>query len=127
DVDRDGDLDVVSDTYGNCPFFNNNNYKLVWYENLDGYNSYSDAMILSTIGELFSPTLKISSNDIDFDDDQDIILLSDTNSNDFIRIYQNDQNGTFTLIENITLHHAVKTFSLGDFDTDGDTDIVSFK
>jgi hypothetical protein len=114
DLNNDSFLDIlISARFGNM---------VVWYANLDGQGSYSEAKIIDS--SLPDPEDTISF-DVDGDGDEDVISLS--GSNDWIVWYENlDGEGTFSNRMTIS-NTAQQPFSLGsaDLDLDGDIDLVA--
>ncbi|MEI7661689.1 MAG: FG-GAP-like repeat-containing protein [Bacteroidota bacterium] len=113
DIDGDGDIDILEGDY---------NYRLVWYENLDGAGHFGPGKIISTTaGGLTSVTLA----DLDGDGDPDILATLGCNGK--IIWYKNlDGHGTFSTAKLITGSLAfVEDAQAADIDGDGHPDIIS--
>lgn len=113
DLDNDSDLDIISTS--------SHDNKIAWYENEDGLGTFGDEQILAIIEDV---PLAVQSFDIDQDDDEDIVVASST-GNGIIWFENKDGLGDFgiaQLISNDTI--LAKTFTIGDLDTDGDSDIL---
>ena len=109
DVDRDGDVDIVSGNTGAAA-------NRVWLN--DGDGAFADSG--QSLGS--SSTYGIALGDVDSDGDLDIVS---GNSNQGNRVWRNDGAGSFTdsgqsLGNNDTWH-----VTLADVDRDGDLDIVA--
>jgi hypothetical protein len=111
DVDRDGDLDVVSGGQGGG---------LGWYENTDGSGGFGPRQGIDPV----SPTdLTLSTADVDRDGDLDVIGVGN-----YTVWYENDGTGAFNvgqegghLIANIG---GIET-TAADLDGDGDVDVLT--
>jgi hypothetical protein len=124
DLDGDGDLDVLSASFGT--FFSNppRISKISWYENMDGTGRFSDERIITTAvdGANFVHTA-----DLDGDGDQDVLAASigdagmpDDNA---VSWYENtDGVGNFGDPKVISDGQAAYP---ADLDGDGDIDIIS--
>ena|GEM_PF-899558 len=111
DIDNDGDNDFVGISHAVA----------AWYEN-KGSNNFERHNLATNIPEIAtSPPEKCSGAiDLDFDGDTDIIL-GFTNRLSWL---QNDGNQNFS--ENIIINNSqrVEYLQIGDFNNDGDWDIV---
>ena len=103
DIDGDGDLDVVSNTYPEG--------RVSWFENLDGKGTFGPPVVIDT-----QENSRLSMTaDIDNDGDQDVVTTSGW--------YENlDSAGSFS-----TRRNDVGDISIfaADLDGDGDLDLVS--
>lgn len=125
DIDNDGDLDVVSNSDNYCN--SSSSERVVWYENIDGYIDYKDEQIVKPIGNISVFGDKMLIEDFNNDGAEDVFVLD----NHRIFIFKNDQNGdNFTRHQIIVLTSNVdnnsRTFDLGDMDSDGDIDVISY-
>jgi hypothetical protein len=110
DVDRDGDMDVLSASYRDD--------KIAWYEN-DGNQSFTAHTVSTT------PNLPVSVHAADLDGDGDIDVLSASVIDDRIAWYENDGNQNFTprIVSSTTV--GAWGVSAADVDGDGDIDVLS--
>ena len=115
DIDGDNDIDILE--LGNT---------LAWYENIDGQGSFNQEAL-----EISDNTYQhVIVKDIDNDDDLDILVSKNGNSNSYdddrILWYENLGQGSFGS-ENIISTTSLNTRSLGvsDIDEDGDLDVIS--
>ncbi|MCA9172581.1 MAG: VCBS repeat-containing protein, partial [Planctomycetales bacterium] len=114
DIDLDGDLDVVSASYGDG--------KIAWYENLDARGNFGPQQVITN--RLNGP---VYVHIADLDDDGDMDVLSASISDSIVAWYENtDGAGTFGAIQILTRRAiAVEWIATADLDDDGDIDIVS--
>ncbi|WP_203295471.1 FG-GAP-like repeat-containing protein [Luteirhabdus pelagi] len=112
DIDGDGDLDVVAASIDGD--------KIVWFENMDGFGSFSGENILPGIIEF---PRYVNAADLDADGDKDIISGELYNNN--IVWYENlNGEGSFTSHTIIgTGFNAVSLLTIYDIDDDGALDI----
>jgi len=112
DVDRDGDMDVISASL--------HDDKIVWYRN-DGNGSFSPRVVSTTANGATSVAA------VDLDGDGDIDLLSTSFYDNKLAWYRNDGAQNFTLVT-ITAISAETAGAISvvaaDVDGDGDMDIV---
>jgi hypothetical protein len=114
DMDGDGDMDVVSASYGDD--------KIAWYENTDGDGTFGAQQVISTAA---LSTRSVYATDLDGDGDMDV--LSASYADNKIAWYENtDGDGTFGA------QQVISTAALGaitvyatDIDGDGDMDVLS--
>ncbi|OFY36132.1 MAG: hypothetical protein A2W91_04930 [Bacteroidetes bacterium GWF2_38_335] len=114
DLDGDGDMDVLSAS--------KDDDKIAWFENIDGYGTFSFQQIISTAAN--SPR---SVNCADLDGDGDLDVISASYQDDKIAWYENtDGFGTFGT-QNVvtTLADAAHSINSADLDGDGDIDLLS--
>ena len=118
DIDSDSDDDLVV-SYQSFP-------KLVWYENLDGPDTWGPPQVIDSISNKYNKIL--AAGDFDGDGDQDLVTYLLINS-DGVHWYENtDGNGNFApgvLVPatfNFILH-----FVTADFDGDSDLDFIFYK
>ncbi|TWT78378.1 FG-GAP repeat protein [Posidoniimonas polymericola] len=109
DLDRDGDLDIVSLSFGGDA--------IVWLEN-GGELDFSEHLVPNTLD---APT-SIAVADLDADGDLDLAAAS--NYNDKVAWYENDGSQSFT--EHIVSYNAntASDVSFVDLDGDGDLDLL---
>jgi hypothetical protein len=108
DVDSDGDVDLVG--------INGSN-KLVLLENADGKGDFADAQLIDTDQQWVE---QIELVDIDADSDLDLVF-----SGTRLAWYKNNGSGFGINSEAQVLVENAKAFGTGDYDNDGDTDIVA--
>jgi hypothetical protein len=121
DLNNDGNLDVFSchDIAPNCYYLNGGGTT----NNLTFYQSTmtSGAMNFGTIGGNYSTLFS------DFDNDGDVDVFISKCSGPPCELHRNDGNGIYTDISSIAgINVPAQTWSsaVGDFDNDGDMDIV---
>ena len=116
DMDFDGDLDVFAafehDGSGNS---------MAWYENIDGHGTFGEAKHIEYDGPWLDNVRRI---DLDGDDFLDIVILEEWG----VSWLQNLKGEGFSDVEEIVLDVADRSnyasLDLGDFDADGDIDIL---
>ncbi|RNC87062.1 MAG: T9SS C-terminal target domain-containing protein [Winogradskyella sp.] len=113
DIDNDSDLDILAVYSSNVS----------WYENLDGNGNFSGA-IITTEATL---SASVYAEDLDGDNDIDVMSASFGSGINKISWYENlDGMGSFGSQQNLTTSASSANYvSAGDFDGDGDFDIVS--
>ena len=122
DYDNDSDLDILITGYGS------DNKMIVKVFHNNGSDSFTD------VGSVFSPTIPNEYgynrcnalwNDFDNDGYIDILVRGQTDSGDFLNIYRNEGDNTFTLRSTITyLTMGGSSVDCGDYDNDGDQDVL---
>jgi cysteine-rich repeat protein len=114
DLDGDGDVDVLSASYGDD--------KIAWYENSDGHGAFGAQQVISS-----STDSARSVHAADLDGDGDVDVLSASYSDDKIAWYENsDGLGTFGPQQVIsTSADRAKSVHAADLDGDGDVDVLS--
>jgi len=114
DIDGDGDIDVLSASYGDDT--------VAWYENLDGLGNFSAMQIISSNANGANSVYAI---DIDGDGDKDV--LSASVQDDTIAWYSNtDGQGSFGPKQIITtIADGANTVYAADIDGDSDIDVLS--
>jgi hypothetical protein len=124
DYDNDGDLDLLIPSVFD---FNSFSYKTPLMRN-DGPNG-SGGWIFSETDSVFAGTSHAQSSWADYDNDGDLDLLlvniSPVVEDGFIRRYRNDGEGIFTgedVLGALTIEHG--ELQWGDYDADGDLDIL---
>jgi len=117
DLDGDGDMDVISASFGDN--------KVAWYENLDGQGNFGEQII---INEYIVDPLNVFPADFDNDGDLDIVCNSFNNvgNPDVVWFKNLDGQGTFGQPIEITYDAfgAIDVYS-SDLDNDGDMDVLS--
>ena len=114
DLDRDGDLDVLSAS--------RDDNKIAWYENTDGNGAFGSQQIISTATD--GPTSVFA---IDIDTDGDLDVLSTSANDNKIAWYENiNGNGAFGSQQIIsTAADGPTSVYAADLDKDGDLDLLS--
>lgn len=112
DLDNDGDIDVLTTSYGSD--------KVIWYENLDGHGNFSGQKVLDSNAE---GAFSVIAADLDGDGDMDVISASRFSG---LAWYENlNGHGHFSpkkIIDNqISSSRSVVAV---DLDGDGDLDIL---
>lgn len=124
DFDNDGDLDLLLPSVFDDATFT---YRTALMRN-DGANG-NGGWIFTEIDSVFAPTTHAQSFWADYDGDQDLDLLliniAPLTDEGFIRRYRNEGNGVFTgedVLGSLSVEHGEAQW--GDFDGDGDLDIL---
>jgi hypothetical protein len=114
DVDRDGDLDVLSASSADD--------KIAWYENTDGAGSFGSQQVISTAADAANSVFAA-----DLDGDGDLDSLSASAADDKIAWYENtDGVGSFGSEQVIsTAADEASSVFAADVDGDGDVDVLS--
>ncbi len=114
DVDGDGDVDVLSASFGDGI--------IAWYENTDGQGNFGGQQVLSN-----TALLARSVHAADIDGDGDVDALSAAALGGVIAWYENtDGQGAFGEPQNITTRAAnAYVVHATDLDGDGDMDVLS--
>jgi len=117
DVDSDGDQDVL------ITGKNNSNDKISKLYTNDGNGNYIE--VLGTTFEGVSGS-SIAFADIDNDNDQDVLITGENNSEQKIsKLYANDGNGIFTEVINTPFEGVYISFiAFADIDNDNDQDVL---
>lgn len=112
DLDQDGDVDVVS-----ASSLDN---KVAWYENTDGYGSFSDQKVMEK--KAASP-YSVYAGKLDDDDDRDVLFAS--NGGGLVAWCKNE-GGSFSGQNKISSNVAgARSVNGADLDSDGDQDALS--
>lgn len=114
DMDGDGDLDLAFSSF--------TDHTIGWFENLDGNGTFGTDEILSNKAERAKCVISY-----DFDDDGDIDILSASQSDDKIAVYENlSGTGDFENEQIITssINNPNKIIT-ADIDGDGDLDVIA--
>ncbi len=124
DFDNDGDLDLLMPSVWDEESFS---YRTVLLRN-DGANPTGD-FVFTDVDAPLAGTSHAQSRWADFDHDLDLDLLlinlAPLTNQGFIRRYRNDGNGLFTpedILGTLTIEHGEGQW--GDYDADGDLDIL---
>lgn len=114
DIDRDGDLDVLSASSGDDT--------IAWYENTDGSGAFGSRRIISILAD---EARSVFAADLDLDGDNDV--LSASRRDDKIAWYENtDGSGNFGPPRIIsTSADGAYSVTAADMDQDGDLDVLS--
>ncbi len=109
DVDGDGDLDLVTGSYGwlNQVYLN------------DGKGAFTDSM--QVLGSLSTRSIALG----DVDGDGDLDLVEGNGDGESNRVYLNDGKGMFIGTRQALGTARTKSIALGDVDGDGDLDLVA--
>jgi hypothetical protein len=120
DYDNDGDLDIL--LTGSAGDFTNYIPVSKIYRN-DGNNSFTEQTSIS-LTEIWQSS--IAWGDYDNDGDLDILLTGVTSSNQYTsKLYRNDGENIFTeQIEILLVGVSSGSSAMGDYDSDGDLDIL---
>jgi hypothetical protein len=110
DVNGDGDMDILSASYGDD--------RIAWYEN-DGLQSFAPYTITTSANGAHSVFAA------DVDGDGDIDALSASYSDDTIAWYENDGSQNFTAHTITTGANGARDVVAADMDGDGDVDALS--
>ncbi len=112
DLDDDGDMDVLSAAPGSNIIY--------WYEN-DGEENFTSHELATGLDQVYSIFPK------DLDGDGDIDVVSANTSDDTINWLENDgeQNFSRHIIYTSAFGTDPRAVSTGDFDNDGDIDVVA--
>jgi hypothetical protein len=115
DLDNDGDLDVI------CTGYDGMESVTKIYSNENGWGMFRDAN--TTLPGISGGSIVLG--DCDNDGDLDILLNGTTNSSDKLNsIYHNEGNWNFTDINANLPGLSYGSLDWGDYDNDGDLDIV---
>ena len=113
DVDGDGDVDVLSGSYGDN--------KIAWYEN-DGSESFMAHTISTGAGY---GALSVFAVDLDGDGDIDVLSGSYDYYGSEITWYENNGSANFTTRSISTTGYSADSVFAADVDGDGDIDVLS--
>lgn len=112
DIDGDGDMDVISSSYGDD--------KVAWYENTDGQGNFGSQQIITSDA---NGAWSVHANDLDGDGDMDIVA-SLFQENKIVWFENTDGHGNFNEQQTVSEDGNVSVYT-SDIDNDGDIDIVS--
>lgn len=119
DYDNDGDMDILLCGSKYTAPSSYVSYSKVYMNNGSGVFTDINAGL---VGVNYSSS---KWGDYDNDGDLDILITgSDTDLNDVTKIYRNDENNTFTDINAAFVQTGCSSADWGDFDNDGDLDIL---
>jgi len=110
DMDKDGDIDIITADYVED--------KVSWHQN-DGSENFTDYTVALNID---------GANDVialDLDQDGDMDIISSSFTDDYVRWYENNGSQDFTSHGVVNNADGVKAIATGDLDQDGDIDLVS--
>ena len=115
DLDKDGDLDIVSSSY--------NDDTIAWFEN--NGDSANPIFTKNTITLTTNGATSVLVADLDNDGDLDVVSSSSYDKT--VAWYENDGNAVPMFTKNIITTTADWAFivAVGDIDNDGDLDIIS--
>jgi hypothetical protein len=115
DIDNDGDKDVItiSDSDG----------KVSWYKNLDGQGNFGEQNL---IGAELINTGNVIDVDIDGDGDMDIVTGENYSNTTSKLVWYENLNGlgNFSAEQLISYTSGISGLASGDFDNDGDFDLI---
>ncbi len=116
DLDRDGDMDILSGALVGD--------SVAWYENLDGVGTFGPPVVIATDSQA-SWTSFVHAADLDLDGDLDV--LSASQSDNRLAWYENtDGNGSYGSQQIIsTAHASPQVVRATDVDGDGDLDLIA--
>ncbi len=116
DLDRDGDLDVLS--------VSATDFNVAWYENTDGAGTFGPRQIIFNSLPAFSSVWDVFAADVDGDGDMDVLTANAFS--DSVTWFANLGGGAFGPEQVITtLTDGCRTVHAADLDGDGDTDVIS--
>jgi hypothetical protein len=121
DLDGDGDLDVLSASYG-PPEGARYEYKLAWSENLDGKGRFGERLTIATAAYGF---ISVEAADIDGDGYVDVVSAY-RGENDIVWHRNREGTGNFSRRSGIVNTRAAlaSTLRAADVDRDGDLDVL---
>ncbi|WP_420401960.1 FG-GAP-like repeat-containing protein [Flagellimonas sp.] len=127
DIDGDGDMDIFSCSYDDSNRFDVfNQYRIVWYENLDGNGNFSSPIPISTSRPKADD---IYPTDLDNDGDVDLVHTGKGAGANLHWFENTNGDGLFdtehTIENQWNLCLSKKGAATADIDGDGDNDIVS--
>lgn len=118
DIDNDGDMDVISAS--------SQDYKVAWYENLDGLGNFGTQQIISQ-DDNSTQVLSVYYADLDGDGDNDVLSANAFGVSN-IAWYENlDGQGNFgdQHVINSSSEDGERSVFAADLDQDGDLDVLS--
>ncbi|HAV54912.1 MAG TPA: hypothetical protein DCX41_08315 [Aequorivita sp.] len=113
DIDNDGFIDILTAS--------EENFKLVWYRNLDGQGNFGSEIILNETPVYY---LSVDFVDLDNDGDKDILYIKN-NPRQLSWLENLDGAGNFTAEQIIREEDFIKSVIFKDFDNDGDKDLIT--
>ncbi|KNC54164.1 fibronectin type III domain-containing protein [Thecamonas trahens ATCC 50062] len=112
DIDGDGDLDLASTSQ-----FDD---KVAWYDNTDGAGAFGP---LTLISSLASAPVAVVALDADSDGDVDLAVVSAIDN--YVRLFQNNGDGSsFAIVPITSAASEPEGLAAVDIDADGDSDLV---
>jgi len=114
DYDNDGDLDILLTGSSSSSGFISKVYRN------NGNSTFTDI----NAGLMGVAQSSVAWGDYDNDGDLDILMSGNSNSGSILKVYRNNGNSTFTDINAGLMGVALSSVAWGDYDNDGDLDIL---
>ena len=116
DFDNDGDFDILSTN------IIQSTKQLIWYKN-NGDRTFTKQFVDIPVDYEFTRYIDVF--DLDGDQKDDFILSVNQDYWGKVLIFRNTGNGNFEFIQALGIERAI-SFTSGDFDNDGDGDIIIY-